>query len=66
MLWCPKMIRNRDAVQQAAHDMVYNFAGVPKGQNYRVCDVLHWLGNAAHVTWRNMLGYVFSDNNTAT
>jgi hypothetical protein len=60
------MNRNRDAVQQPAHEMVYNFAGVPKGQNYHTYVELHWPGNAAHVTWRTMLGYVFSDNNDAT
>jgi hypothetical protein len=58
MLWCPKLNPNRDAVQQAAHDMVYNFAGVPKGQNYHVYVELHWPGNSAHVTWRTMVGYV--------
>jgi hypothetical protein len=57
MLWCPKINRNRDAKQQAAHNMVYNFAGVPKGQNFHVYVELHWPGNAAHVTWRTMVGY---------
>jgi hypothetical protein len=66
MLWCPKLNSNRDAVQQAAHDMVYNFAGVPKGQNYHVYVELHWPGNAAHVTWRTMVGCVMTNNNSMT
>jgi hypothetical protein len=66
MLWCPKLNPNRDAVQQAAHDMVYNFAGVPKGQNYHVYVELHWPGNATHVTWRTMLGYFINDNSCTT
>jgi hypothetical protein len=61
MLWCPKINRSRDAVQQAAHEMVYNFAGVPTGQNYHVYVELHWPGDAAHVTWRTMVGYVFRE-----
>jgi hypothetical protein len=57
MLWCPKINRNRDAVQQAAHNMVYNFANVPKGQNFYLYAELHWPGSAAHVTWRTMVGH---------
>jgi hypothetical protein len=63
---CEKLNPNRDAVQQAAHDMVCNSAGVPKGQNFHVYVELHWPGNAAHVIWRTMVGYVTSDNSYAT
>jgi hypothetical protein len=37
---------------------VYNFAGVPKGQNYHVFVELHKPGHAAHVSWRTMVGCV--------
>jgi hypothetical protein len=57
MFWCPKLSNSRDEVQAACAQLVYNFAGIPRGQNYHVFVELHWPDEQPHVSWRTMIGY---------
>ena len=58
MLYCPKLNRNRQDVQEACAKLVYNFVGIPKGQNYHVYAECHCSDEQAHVSWRTMVGCV--------
>jgi hypothetical protein len=57
MFWCPELSSSRDEVQEACAQLVYNFSGIPRGQNYHVFVELHWPDEQPHVSWRTMIGY---------
>jgi hypothetical protein len=63
MLWCPKLNPSRQEVQEACATLVYNFAGIPKGQNYHVYAELHWPDEQPHISWKSMVGCVLSYSN---
>jgi hypothetical protein len=50
MFWCPKLDSWRQEVQDTFAQLVYNFAGMPRGQNYYVYCEFHWLVEQPHVS----------------
>lgn len=57
MLWCPKLGSDRATVNEGASQLLYNCAGMPRGQKYHCFVEVHWPGTQPYVYWRTMLGY---------